>query len=78
MAAFNDLPDDALVRRSDFLRTKNSPGIVPHGRTKWDELVKMGIAPAPIYPTNEHVPFWQVGRIRAYLRKLNSAEPLAA
>jgi hypothetical protein len=70
---FDDLPDDALIRRPDFLRTKDSPGVVGCSRTKWQELVDAGIAPAPKYPIGESIPLWRVGDLRAYLRKLNQA-----
>ncbi len=71
MSKFEDYPDDALFRKNDFVRTRQRPGIVPHGRTDWDKKVKAGVAPQPIYPLGPHAPLWRAGDLRAYLAKLN-------
>jgi len=67
---FRELPDDSLLHKSDFVRTRQNPGIVPHGRSDWDKRVKAGMAPKPIYPLGPHAPLWTAGDIRAYLAKL--------
>lgn len=64
---FDELPDTALFRKSEIVRTRQNPGIVPHGRSDWDKRVKAGTAPQPIFPLGDHAPLWRAGDLRQYL-----------
>ncbi len=68
---FEDLPNNAFLRKPEIVRTRGTPGIVPHGRTDWDKKVKAGIAPQPKFPLGPHAPLWTAGDLRAYLAWLN-------
>lgn len=74
MATLKDCPDDQLFRKSEIVRTWQKSGLVPHGRSVWDERVKAGLAPQPIFPLGRHMPLWRAGDLRAYLAKLNGAQ----
>jgi hypothetical protein len=75
---FDDLPDDALLRTPEIVRTVSKPGIVPHGREDWRKRVRAGDAPQPRYPLGPHLPMWTAADLRAYLHKLNGREKAPA
>lgn len=66
---FDDLPAESLVGARDICRTRNGPGIVPHGKTNWTQRVRQGQAPAPVYLGGQA--FWTVAQIRDYLKFLH-------
>lgn len=60
---FRELPDEALLRASEFLRPI---GPVPHRKSTWWARVKTGDAPKPDVRTAAGT-WWTWGTIRGYL-----------
>lgn len=75
-APFDQLPNDALVRRSQLVYDKRRPGVpvpLPFGASSIHRKVNEGTFPAPI-KLGPRTSVWRVGDIRAWLAAQQQGE----
>lgn len=65
---FDDLPDGALVRMAELVRSAKNPGApLPISTATFWRRVRAGTLPKPVRSLGGRITAWRVGDVRAWL-----------